>query len=97
MSQRIEVVREAKDGLHREVFDFYFMEYQMELVLDKYLLQSRASKRHHFVPDLYYHRLRSGVSGFNSIPVEQVPLTEDITAEAKAQFFAQIKVVKWKN
>ena len=91
MFQLIEVIRQI-DELHRQVWRFNFMDRECQLRVDHYALQHRPTKRHKYRTTEYYD-FYSGSRGIDRIPSKEIPLPEDVVAEARREFYNKLTVV----
>lgn len=86
---------EQPDPLTRVTWAFWF--YGTRLVLDRYLVETRPTKRHGFKLLVCYARQFNG----ERLPPDQVlqeshvPLTSDVRERAIREFMAPITVAKW--
>jgi len=97
---RIDVTREAADGLTRERWIFWTMSADpgaaLTIRLIEWTQQERPTKRHKWCQEGEGWRSRSH-NGANSyfnmqLPAAQVPFPEDVIAEARAKATESIKV-----
>lgn len=92
---RIDIETANEDQLSRTEFEFDLATPigmgEMKLTLFGYTEQSRPSKRHNWRTDRRYSRLDSRGC---SITLEEVPLTAEITARAKAQIKELVDAMK---
>jgi hypothetical protein len=89
---RIEVIREYKDGLSRQVYTFWYFDDRHALVLDTYVYQERVGRKWKTAAFGYYSRLNERES---SIAEAGVPLPDDVRIEAAKQFMSKLKVTLW--
>lgn len=82
-------IQQAQDQLTIEEWAFRLND--ENLVLHRYTLQTKQSKRHKFITSELYHRTYPNKS---TLKVEDVPLPEDIKRQALEAFVAKISVVK---
>lgn len=75
------------DELKKEVYWFYFWDREVKLVLDRYAVHERLSKRHKWRVKVMYSRLDN-----RGKPMEagDVPITGTLLAEAKAKFLTNL-------
>ena len=95
---RIEVERVESDGLSRQVWRFHstsgFGSQPNILRVEYYGREQRASKRHKWVQreatrySSYDHR-----AYYSGVAAKDVPLPDDVAAEAKDKFMQSVKVV----
>lgn len=85
------IVKKQIDELTVEEFDFYVS--GTDLYLDRYLLLKKENKkkRKYSVLKLYSRLMLRD----STIKEDQVPLTDEIKAEAIKQFTDSIKCLKW--
>lgn len=74
------------------VWEFWFDISRCILWLDSYWNQTRETPRHKWKPNSGYDRLNSR---YSTMPLEIVPLPEDVQREAIARFSERIHVEKW--
>lgn len=82
-------VTRPRTPLEREVWGFTLLD--LQIVLDSYVVEVRASKRHRFVPGPCYGRLNRRDS---FLALADVPLPDDVAEEAHQQIITQIRVVR---
>lgn len=87
-------IKKNETELGYEEYRFILMD--SKLYLDTYVKMTRESKRHKFTTEKAYDRVggRNYLSGTIKDP-KDVPLTEEIKAEAKEQLFDKIVVSLW--
>lgn len=86
MTDRIDIEKDSDDGLGRQVWSF--MRIGDKLVLSLYEVQQRESKRHKLKRARYWQRLGERDS---TILAKDVPLTEELKAEALERFLAELR------
>lgn len=86
MTDRIDIGRDSADGLGRQIWSF--MRIGDKLVLSLYEVQKRESTRHKLKRIRYWERLCERDS---TIPAKDVPLTDEIKAEAIDKFLAELR------
>lgn len=95
---RIVVTRTAPDNLTRETWEFCLFDTptELHLVPDRYFKETRTStqQRKWNMPE-YYQRVHNRDS--SNLAHDQVPLPEDVCAEAKQKLFDCISVTHWKG
>ncbi len=92
MNTEIENVDE--DGLCRKVWSFWFYPDRCALVLDSYVMEVRASRRHGWRKIKGYSRLGIGMHRVeNALSLEEVPLSDGLKARAIAEFAAKVRVI----
>jgi hypothetical protein len=97
---RIEVTRPSASGpLYQYVWGFWFDHVKGHLVLDYYAHIQRKSPRHKWTQVLVYNRLSHTQRYVTAqgIQEEDVPLPDDVKAEAKTNFILQVVVRKHKE
>lgn len=92
----IEVER-PDDDLHSQVWRFYYFDDRHVLTVDHYSRSTRKTKRHKWVSAASYYRLSRGSVDGHSINEEQVPLPDDVVAEAKQKFMDALRVTRWSD
>lgn len=95
---RIEVIREAPDGLSRERWLFYFYDHAHLLAVDIYSRENRLSCRHKFRASAQYERLDG--NRYFSVPrieKDDVPLPIDVAKEAREKFADALAVGMWQR
>lgn len=103
MSMRLEVVRERGDKkLRRQRWVFWVTtdrSYQgISCFIDEYYEEERPSTRHKFRPKRGYKRIdRRYMGQFIGVEVEDVPLPEDVEAEALERIMDSIVVSRWNH
>jgi len=81
------------DDFHAETWTYWFMDRNMQLVLDHYQLQERATKRHKWKVTKKWDRLGDRwLGGSNAIRREDIPQREDVRAEVLRQFIERITI-----
>lgn len=92
---RIQIVRafNAENTL-QGIWTFWFDDQKPQLILDKYVRETRLSKRHNWKPlDTYSRLYRRNCT----ISLDAVPFSDDVAREARQQFlelFYDMPVVK---
>lgn len=89
MYVQVEVERPSEDKLNNQIWRFCLLDEQ--LVLDSYIVTNRESIRHKPKNVKFYTRI-DGRN--NTILLNDVPFTDDVTSEALAKVVAKFKVVK---
>ena len=91
MKTKKTITRINPDDLSQVVWTFRTIE--LKVVLDRYEVQTRATKRHKFIRarDHYYDRHNGRDS---SLSMDDVPLPLDVAEEARQQVMAQICIAK---
>jgi hypothetical protein len=79
---RVDVVEEAVDGLSRVSYHFWKDPYD-GFVVDRYMVETRPSKRHGWKCEVAYTRLFPRAPN-STITAEEVPLTAAVIAKARA-------------
>lgn len=87
----ITVERLSDNDLKRQSWLFWFDDSRSVLVLDEYRAETRHSKRHKWQSLSVFRRTDKRR---NTTTVDDVPLPDDVEAQALKQFIAQVKVVK---
>lgn len=93
----IEIIRQA-DDLNRQVWQFWPNSeiHRVDIILDKYSVQARPTKRHKWRSVVAYDRTsRKGWSreGYRLIALDDVPVfPSDVVEEVMAKFIATVKV-----
>lgn len=95
MMSRISVERHEDSKLRGQIWYFYFFD-DGRFVLDQYLIEQRETTRHKFKPVKVWKRQDSrNLSPTIKIEKEaDVPLPDDVKAEAMKQLVDQIKIGK---
>jgi hypothetical protein len=83
------VIRDSEDGLARQRWDFWHDGREHALLVTRYMVGDRPSRRHGF-RDRYYSRLDNRHPG--RIEHADVPMPDDVVAEVKAAFLAALTV-----
>lgn len=89
MSNTVEILKDIND-LEQECFRFSFSERDCILILDNYIKANRESKKHKFKPILKYDRMMKSVCTIKDF---EIPLTEEIRAQAFNKFISRIRVM----
>lgn len=87
----IHVTRQDSPTSQQE-WRFYFLDRDATLYLDTYILSERPTTRHKFKWAKYYNRT-DGRS--NTIKLPDVPLPDDVSAEAMRKLVEMVSVKKW--
>jgi len=87
MYDRYELIKEGPDGLSRQIFGFTLNGFK--LVFSEYFEDTRPTKRHKWTQQKYWSRIRSRSV---TIELDQVPLTEEVKAEALEEARSKIHV-----
>ncbi len=90
--EHVDVIRQTSK-IEREVWRFWYN--RKTLWLDYYALEKRETPRHGWKINAYYSRLND--RWFKKIPIQEVPLTEDIKNEVLSKFMKEIKVKIWQT
>lgn len=85
--KRIEVVRESDSRLKRDVWTFWYYDRRHTLVLDEFVAQARATRRHGYKTGTGWSRLYERRS-----TLSHPPLPRDVADEAMAQFYNTLVV-----
>lgn len=83
------VVIEPDGDLHRQVWEFWYSQYEHTLYLDEYQEQTRETKRAGWKTTNWYYRLNRRDCRLNA---EQVPLPDSVKERALAEFMDGLKV-----
>jgi hypothetical protein len=97
MNNRIFITRQSSDQIHHAHWEFWFQLESMTLWLDSYTELERKTRRHVARPIRAYSRLEQR---YSTIPVDEVPLPDDVTQEAHDKLMKMMQTVtvkKWKN
>lgn len=87
---QIEIIR-SQASVAQEVYTFTFLDALPGLVLTSYRFQTRVSKRHKWQTQAYYGRLNPRET---TLSLSEVPLPEDVQAEALNTLCAMFIVAK---
>lgn len=87
----IHIVRNHGE-LNQEQWRFYYYDSRRTLYLDWYGIATRKTKRHKFQIESSYSRLDNRG---HSIQEAQVPIPDDVRAEAIQEFIQGIQVKTW--
>ena len=71
--------------------EWVFVVLDNQVVLDRYMELSRPTKRHKELTNQFYNRLNTRDC---TLEISEVPLPDDVAAEALAKVIAQFRVVK---
>ena len=90
---RYPVDRTSEDGLQTTIWQFeeyqQYMGAQVNLIVAIYQTGTRATRRHGWKWDKFYHRTERRNS---NITADQVPLPDDVKAEALQLFFDSVTI-----
>lgn len=90
----IAIERESDDRLSVKRWRFWYDDRTATLWLDSFEECERPSRRHNYVRCGHYNRLHERIS---TLALNDVPLPEDVAAEAIASFTAGLTVKKWSD
>lgn len=83
-----------KDDLHKVEYRMWFNDREMNLVLDKYIIWERKTKRHGWEMKGLYDRLTARHA---DIPLEDVPFGPEVREAVKDWFVKMIEVKTWEE